>query len=667
MLRNLVLISFIVILSSEVSIPQNDGGYVSPLTVSGGDTLNFFISTSVNPFSLQIYQIGKIDTLKATYNGIPGGLRSVPDSSFIYGCGWPLSLRVFVPAGWSPGLYRATFPDASGSSLKQLMFVVKAKIAGTMSPICVALSENTDNAYNTYGGCSLYSCLNCSTCRSYKVSFDRPLTDNNGLGSWGNYPITFYQWLLSNNRNCEFVSQYDLYADNNLLNNYKVLVIAGHSEYWSLNERNNIQNFINSGGKLVVLSGNTCGYQSRYENNGRILVCYKDAKLDPYNNLYNSLVTTNWWYPPVNNPENILLGAGYQNSGYVNFDKILPFSSGFGDYSVINSHNWIYRNTNVQNGDLFGRDAGNPQNFTVGYETDGTFFTYDNGVPFTTGLDGSPLNYRILGISPAAKDDTTSFFTRYATMGFYSANNIGGSVFNAASINWIIGLTFDSTVQKITYNVINKFLENRLPPDIIQWNPFNLIPKSIHGENVVINSRNVTITQDYYRFSINALDPYNGQLSFYWTLDSVIVSRDSFYLFHPAAPVQSSYNLTAYAYNSIDTSSISWIIDSRTLSVNDHPLSPVSFYLYQNFPNPFNPYTIIRYSVQTTSRVQMTIYNVLGETVKQIQVGNKGPGYYEQDFNGSELPSGVYIYNIEINPLDGERGFRSSRKMILLK
>jgi hypothetical protein len=666
MIRKCLVIIPIIILTAKIAVPQNDGGYVNSISVTAGDTLRFYVSTSVDPFSLNVYQIGKSDTLKNSFTNIPGGIRTVPDSSFIYGCRWPLSLFVIIPADWTPGLYRATFPDASGSSLKELLFIVKGKIAGVLSPICASLSENTENAYNEYGGCSLYSCSNCSSCRSYKVSFDRPLADNSGLGSWESYLITFYKWLLNNNLSCEFVSQFDLSNSNNLLNNYKILAITGHSEYWSLNERRNMQSFLNNGGKLIVLSGNTCGYQNRYENNGRTLVCYKDAVLDPYNNVIDSLVTANWWYPPLYYPENILIGEGYEYSGYVNNGTVLPFSRGFGDYSVNNSHNWIYKNTGVQNGDLFGRDGNNPLNFIVGYENDCANFVYTNGIPFTTGVDGSPLNYRILGISPASKDTTSFNFSRYATMGFYSNNN-GGSVFNAGSINWVIGLTFDTTVQKVTLNVIKKFMENRLPPDIILWNPYTLIPKTIHNENIMINSRNVTVSQVSSRFSVNAADPYNEQIKYFWTLDTTIVSRDSFYLFQPTGPILPTYNLTAYTYNSKDTSSISWLVDAHTLAVKKNNINPYDFYLYQNFPNPFNPSTKIKYSVRYTSSVNLIIYNVLGENVMQLKVGNKQPGFYELNLNASDLPSGVYIYTIEFIPVNGENGFRSSRKMILLK
>jgi len=666
MQRILVLSSLLFFLDCINIIPQNDGGYVSSISVAPGDTLRFYISTAVDPFSIKIYQIGISDSLKSTYNDLPGGLKPVPDSAFLYGCGWPVSLSLIVPVTWNPGIYRAVFPGISADTLNQLMFVVKRIIPGTTSQICVCLSENTDNAYNKYGGCSLYSCLNCSTCRSYKVSFNRPLADNNGLGSWGNYPITFYKWLLNKNLSCEFVSQYDVFNNNNLLNNYKILIITGHSEYWALNERNNIQKFINNGGKLMILSGNTCGYQSRYEDNGRTLVCYKDAKLDPYNNIFDSIVTTNWWYPPVNNPENLLLGAGYQYSGYVNNDYTLPFSHGFGDYSVNNSHYWIYKNTGVQNGDLFGRNPANSVDYSVGYEVDGAFFNYVNGVPFTTGIDGSPLNYRILGISPAANDTTTFNFSKHACMGFYSTS-AGACVFNAASINWVMGLTFDTTVQKITFNVLKKFVENRLPPDIVQWAPFNLIPKTIHNESIMINSRNVAVQQDSVRFSVTAVDPYNGQLSYIWILDNSIVSRDSFYLFQPESPILLNYNLTAFVYNSKDTSSISWSVDSHALSVNQNNSNPIGFNLFQNYPNPFNPATVIKYSVQYTSKVYLKIYNVLGEMVKQISLGTKQSGFYNFNFNASELPSGVYIYSIEFNPLNGESGFQSSRKMILMK
>jgi len=93
---------------------------------------------------------------------------------------------------------------------------------------------------------------------------------------------------------------------------------------------------------------------------------------------------------------------------------------------------------------------------------------------------------------------------------------------------------------------------------------------------------------------------------------------------------------------------------------------PEKFSLAQNFPNPFNPITIIKYSIGSQKKngvsfVNLSVYNNMGQKVVVLVNEKKGNGNYEIKFNGSELASGVYFYNLRVdeNIL--------SKKMLLLK
>lgn len=89
--------------------------------------------------------------------------------------------------------------------------------------------------------------------------------------------------------------------------------------------------------------------------------------------------------------------------------------------------------------------------------------------------------------------------------------------------------------------------------------------------------------------------------------------------------------------------------------------SPNVFKLYQNYPNPFNPVTRINYSVPQRSYIKLVVYNILGETIRILFEGEENAGNYSISFNGSNLPSGIYIYCLKNNKKI------YSRKMILLK
>lgn len=95
---------------------------------------------------------------------------------------------------------------------------------------------------------------------------------------------------------------------------------------------------------------------------------------------------------------------------------------------------------------------------------------------------------------------------------------------------------------------------------------------------------------------------------------------------------------------------------------------PNKFELSQNFPNPFNPTTTIKFSISQEVQVNLTIYNILSEKVKDLKNEVLKPGYYEVNFDASALASGVYFYRIKATPTGGQAGdFVQSKKMILLK
>ncbi|NWF90346.1 MAG: T9SS type A sorting domain-containing protein [Ignavibacteriaceae bacterium] len=83
--------------------------------------------------------------------------------------------------------------------------------------------------------------------------------------------------------------------------------------------------------------------------------------------------------------------------------------------------------------------------------------------------------------------------------------------------------------------------------------------------------------------------------------------------------------------------------------------------LMQNYPNPFNPTTTINYQIMEDSWVTLKLYDMLGTEVKTLVNEGKIKGRYSYNFNGSDLASGVYIYELKVNNLV------ASKKLVLLK
>jgi hypothetical protein len=112
----------------------------------------------------------------------------------------------------------------------------------------------------------------------------------------------------------------------------------------------------------------------------------------------------------------------------------------------------------------------------------------------------------------------------------------------------------------------------------------------------------------------------------------------------------------------------------NTVDVHDkHESSvPDKYKLYQNYPNPFNPSTVIKYSIpfiadNSSVKVQLNVYDVLGNKIKELVNQYQYPGEHNVIFNTEGISSGVYFYQIKIYQLGHSKYFSKTKKMIVLR
>ncbi len=104
------------------------------------------------------------------------------------------------------------------------------------------------------------------------------------------------------------------------------------------------------------------------------------------------------------------------------------------------------------------------------------------------------------------------------------------------------------------------------------------------------------------------------------------------------------------------------------VGVNDKNSLPTSFQLFDNYPNPFNPSTKIKYAVNVNADVTLSVYNILGQVISVMKQTNVPAGNNEFKFDGANLSSGVYFYQLKVQNLSNAQTLDSKvKKMVLLK
>ncbi|MBC8193639.1 MAG: T9SS type A sorting domain-containing protein, partial [FCB group bacterium] len=110
------------------------------------------------------------------------------------------------------------------------------------------------------------------------------------------------------------------------------------------------------------------------------------------------------------------------------------------------------------------------------------------------------------------------------------------------------------------------------------------------------------------------------------------------------------------------------------VDIDDIGSVPTGFQLYQNFPNPFNPLTSIRYTLPRPAEVNLVVYDILGQEVATLQAGFQTVGSYQTQWNGMDasglgVSTGMYFCRLQVvdAATGGAGGFSETIKMVYLK
>jgi hypothetical protein len=224
---------------------------------------------------------------------------------------------------------------------------------------------------------------------------------------------------------------------------------------------------------------------------------------------------------------------------------------------------------------------------------------------------------------------------------------------------WYIKYFFYDDYNRITQqNNHNHFTEDTL--EVIDWKyPDNFNSEIITKEKidgVWQNKSKVLYSNDSYNQLRKTVSyewkDYNWQPK---SMDSlcyydggILKESINFYYSTSSAQFEQSKKIV-YEYNT-------------PVGIEDQVVEVQEFVLYQNYPNPFNPVTAISYALPEAAQVELNVYNLNGQLVKSLVNGKMDKGVHKAEFNGADLTSGMYIYNLKV---DGKSV--QSKKMMLLK
>ena len=457
-------------------------GYASATSVNknGSITLYVSVNNSDDPsFSISIYRLGY-------YQGLGGRLMmTFPASGYAAGarqpacsidrgppagdgmvqCRWGPAYVLVVPAAWTSGLYVAKLklknPPKNVPGYNYVMFVVRddSRTADVVYQQPVA----TYQAYNRYGGSSLYGCY-VSSCThgdaAYKESFDRPYAVD-GLSSLFSWEQPLIIWLERQGYDITYTTDVDTHADGARILQSKVFLTAGHGEYWSRQMYDAVENARDRGVHLVFLGGNSLYWQARFEQSpvtgepNRVITVYRTIQLDPIQD--PALKTVNW--RNLGRPEQSLLGLQWANG------KTYSSVEDAVDWVVADAKHWIYAGTGVVDHQTIKG--------IIGQEWDTVYADRNGLVPDYTGKPGTSAPGYTAAMPPYLTFDIIEHSTLQPSQVAYAPpayhfplttdavvyqSLSGAYVFSAGSVMWGTLGTKSTLMQTIAGNVLNKML-----------------------------------------------------------------------------------------------------------------------------------------------------------------------------------------------------------------
>jgi hypothetical protein len=418
-------------------------GYASAASLNRGEDIKLYVNTKEPSYAIEVLRVGwyggrgmKRMTSAIVRRGVAQAPPELDFASGLIECDWKDPYILHVPntpdpEDWPSGIYLAKL--TAGSSGKQGYIVFVVRDDQRSSDLLFQSSVTTYQAYNDWGGRSLYS-----KPRATKVSFNRPYAKVHGTGLLLLWELSLVRFLEKEGYDVTYTTDVDTHERGNLLSLHKAFLSTGHDEYWSWQMRDNVEAARDNGVNLAFFGANVGYWQIRFEPSpitgapDRTIVCYKNQSSDPMSHSddpsVRRLTTVKFRSHPVDRPEDALVGVMYESD---------PVQ---GDIVVSDASSWVFEGTGLKNGDHLPG--------LLGYEVDRS-------------SEHTPLGAQRIAHSPYAFRGNT----RYADMIVYTAPS-GSTVVATGTMQWSWGLVDpeipgkqyeNPAVQVATRNIFRRF------------------------------------------------------------------------------------------------------------------------------------------------------------------------------------------------------------------
>lgn len=424
----------------EVTNPAAEqlSAYASLVSAAAGDSVDLLVNVDVpDEVRFELYRLGyyqgkgaRLVLRGAAAHVVPQPDCPVDAATGLIECHWQRAFSVDIDAGYTSGYYLFKLISARGIETR-VPLVVREDVP--KAPIVVQASVNTWQAYNYWGGTSLYVNLlpagaAYKRSRALRVSYDRPYALAAGAGPLFEQEIWLARWLEREGYEVAYVTNIDVDREPELLKSRKIAISVGHDEYNSVTTRSAFEAARDSGVSIAYLSANAGYWRVRQDASSdgvpaRIVTCYKDAQLDPLRDSLNT--TTEFRQYPFAHPEGELEGVMYQTGNTPPSDLPLVVAA---------PNSWVLAGTGAAELERLGNVLGPEWDQLADVE--------------------APAGTEIILDSPAVRK-LGGFSRAQATVYYPSDDNF---VFAAGTIDWARALaepdSIDVRVQRITQNLL---------------------------------------------------------------------------------------------------------------------------------------------------------------------------------------------------------------------